>query len=72
MLPIISVGLILTIAEFLIPVLIKDHEALVKYDPESGYTSGGYYQRVPDFGYRLFSWKHTSKNLQPLEKLSMM
>ena len=63
MLPIISVGFILTIAEFLIPVLTKDYTQLVKYDPESGYTSGGYYQRVPGFGYRLTPGKHTSKKL---------
>ena len=63
MLPIISVGFILTIAEFLIPVLTKDYAQLVKYDPESGYTSGGYYQRVPGFGYRLTPGKHTSKKL---------
>ena len=51
--PIFSMGLILTIAEYLIPTFLKSNQALVTYAPGSSYTSGNYFQRIPKFGYRL-------------------
>lgn len=61
--PIFSVGLILIIAEYLIPSLIKPNETHVTYAPGSTYTSGNYFQRIPNFGYRLSPGIHTSVKL---------
>lgn len=61
--PIVSIGIVLTIAEFVIPSLLQSNQALVTYTPGSSYTSGGYYQRINKFGYRLSPGVHTSGKL---------
>ena len=61
--PIFSIGLMLTIAEYLIPSFLQPNQALVTYAPGSSYTSGNYYQRIPKFGYRLSPGIHTSGKL---------
>ena len=61
--PIFSMGLILTIAEYLIPTFLKSNQALVTYAPGSSYTSGNNFQRIPKFGYRLSPGIHTSVKL---------
>ena len=61
--PIFSMGLILTIAEYLIPTFLKSNQALVTYAPGSSYTSGNYFQRIPKFGYSLSPGINTSVKL---------
>lgn len=61
--PIFSMGLILTIAEYLIPAFLQPNQVLVTYAPGSSYTSGNYFQRIPKFGYRLSPGVHTSRKL---------
>ena len=61
--PIFSIGLILTIAEYLIPSFTKSNQALVTFAQGSTYTSGDYFQRIPNFGYRISPGIHTSSKL---------
>ena len=61
--PIFSIGLILTIAEYVIPSFVKSNQALVTFATESSYTSGDYFQRIPNFGYRISPGIHTSSKL---------
>lgn len=61
--PIFSIGLMLTIAEYLIPSFLTPNQSLVTYAPGSSYTSGNYFQRIPNFGYRLSPGIHTSSKV---------
>ena len=58
---VITTGIMLPIAEISLPYVVPGMQVSTQFDTTTGYAEGGYYERIPGFGYRPNPGVYTSR-----------